>query len=181
MKMPGDATDVADSGLAELRASARGWHGVQMAVLGFIGLCGVLQGSAGEGNPRWLQILAGLMVLLALVLSCLSIAVVATVAWPLQEPEAGHAEVAGRARRRLRTGITITFVAVGVLALAATSSWWPRKAADPGQVQVQTRGAGVLCGALQEAETGLLALDVGGRRILIELQDVAGVRPVDSC
>src|SRR3712207_8556040 len=29
--------------LDELRASARGWHGVQLAVLGFIGLCGVLQ------------------------------------------------------------------------------------------------------------------------------------------
>lgn len=35
------------------RASAKGWHGVQMAALGFIGLCGVLQRDDGD-DPRWL-------------------------------------------------------------------------------------------------------------------------------
>jgi hypothetical protein len=29
--------------LQELSASARGWHTIQMAVLGFIGICGVLR------------------------------------------------------------------------------------------------------------------------------------------
>ena len=37
--------------LTELRNSARGWHGVQLAVLGFIGLCGVLQSGAADDNP----------------------------------------------------------------------------------------------------------------------------------
>ena len=32
----------ADRSLADLADSRRGWHGVQLAVLAFIGLCGVL-------------------------------------------------------------------------------------------------------------------------------------------
>jgi hypothetical protein len=47
-----DETMVGDGRLAELRTSARGWHGVQLAVLGFIGLCAVLQGQADSPAPR---------------------------------------------------------------------------------------------------------------------------------
>ena len=50
--------DQAPSRIAELRGSARGWHGVQLAVLGFIGLCGVLREGAGSGEPHWLQVLS---------------------------------------------------------------------------------------------------------------------------
>jgi hypothetical protein len=45
-------------GLAELGRSARGWHGVQLAVLALIGLCGVLTDS-DPGDPRWLRVAAG--------------------------------------------------------------------------------------------------------------------------
>jgi hypothetical protein len=34
--------------LKELSASARGWHTIQMAVLGFIGICGVLRTADGS-------------------------------------------------------------------------------------------------------------------------------------
>ena len=40
--------------LAELSASARGWHTIQMAVLGFIGICGVLRTSDSPA-PRAIQ------------------------------------------------------------------------------------------------------------------------------
>jgi hypothetical protein len=123
---------ISTSRLTELRSSARGWHGVQLAVLGFIGLCGVLQGTAGEDNPRWLQILAGWFVLLALVLSCVATALVASAAWPVygstrvDQPDVGDEKEIRRTAYRLRAGIAITFVAVTVLAVAATSSWWQR-------------------------------------------------------
>ena len=40
-----------DDRLKELSASARGWHTIQMAVLGFIGICGVLR-TADSPAPR---------------------------------------------------------------------------------------------------------------------------------
>jgi hypothetical protein len=43
--------------LEELSASARGWHTIQMAVLGFIGICGVLR-TTGSPAPRAVQWLA---------------------------------------------------------------------------------------------------------------------------
>ena len=47
-----EAVDVS----ADVRGSARGWHQLQVAVLGFVGLCGVLQRGRPE-NPMWLQTL----------------------------------------------------------------------------------------------------------------------------
>ena len=43
--------------LEELSASARGWHTIQMAVLGFIGICGVLRTTSSPA-PRAVQWLA---------------------------------------------------------------------------------------------------------------------------
>lgn len=68
------------SRIAELRVSARGWHGVHLAVLGFIGLCGVLQPGAGSGEPHWLQVLAGLLVVAALGIACVATVLVALAA-----------------------------------------------------------------------------------------------------
>ena len=91
--------------LAELRVSARGWHGVQLAVIGFIGLCGVLQGGRPD-NPMWLQVCAGILALAALAIACLATFLVALVAWPLyggRRPagdEAAQLERAGRGSSR---------------------------------------------------------------------------------
>lgn len=173
--------------LAELRASARGWHGVQLAVLGFIGLCGVLSKSSGENLPRWLQVTAGLLVLGALVLACLATGLVAAVAWPVYgaappapASDAGSAPDVLAVGRRLRLGIGITYLAVAATALGATSSWWPHRAPEPAATEVTTNG-GVACGQLREARPGALALDVDGRNVVIALSDVLQVRPVATC
>lgn len=164
----------------DLGASARGWHGVQLAVLGFIGLCGVLNEAGSAGNPRWLQLTAGLLVLSALVLQCLAIAVVATVAWPLREQTHADGQELDRDRRRVRRGIAATFVAVGLLALGAISSWWPASEPGAGHVRVGT-SVGILCGRVQGSEPGRLALDVDGRTFVLALGDVTGLQVVDSC
>ncbi len=154
-------------------------------MLGFIGLCGVLQSQTGTTLPRWLEILAGILVLVALVLACLSTAMVATVAWPLSRVPAPGAPgddggVIHRDIARLRRGVGLTFVAVAVLAVAATSSWWPREAGSEGLVEVSAGGQ-VVCGEIEESEQGVLAVISGGQRIVIRMSDVAAVRVVDSC
>jgi hypothetical protein len=177
------------SRLVELRASAKGWHGVQLAVLGFIGLCGVLQGAAGQNGPHWLQVLAGILVVTALVLSCCATALVATAAWPVHEIEEGLSTGDGAEQtlhhtaRRLRLGITITFIAVVVLALGATSSWWPDEGSTggaAGQVEVTT-SQGSACGQLRAGDPGTIAVESSGRLVVIETGDVVQLRPVASC
>jgi predicted small integral membrane protein len=180
-----DADDESTSRLGELRGSARGWHGVQLAVLGFIGLCGVLQRDAGT-RPGWLQTLAALLVLLAFALACVATVLVALAAWPVYAPAArpdtGPAEIA-RTSARLRLGIGVTFVAVAILALATSSTWWPHSsgAAGAASVEVSTPG-GVVCGELgTPSALGRLAVSAGGRLVELALSDVTSVRPVTGC
>lgn len=181
-----EATGAGDGRLAELRGSARGWHGAQLAALGFIGLCGVLQQAGSADAPRFLQVAAGLLVLLALLLSCLATALVASVAWPIQTAagpgDGGRTdeEQLARGGRRLRTGVVTTFLAVAILALAATSSWWPHTSTASSLVELSTAG-GVACGSLGESEPGQVELTVAGRKVVVPLSDVVRLRAVASC
>jgi hypothetical protein len=185
----GSAESHSASRLVELRASAKGWHGVQLAVLGFIGLCGVLQGAAGQGGPHWLQVLAGLLVLVALALACTATALVATAAWPVQELEAGNAagvsvdDALHHTARRLRTGIAITFLAVVLLALGATTSWWPEQesSGDSASLVEVTTSQGAACGQLQAGDPGTIAVQSSGRLLVIATGDVVRLRPVTAC
>ncbi|MGH2897715.1 MAG: hypothetical protein ACRDMZ_03510, partial [Solirubrobacteraceae bacterium] len=77
-----DSIPAGQDRLAELRASAKGWHGIQLAALGFIGLCGVIQ-TGDSTDPRALQVLSGILVLVAFVLACAGIVLVGRAAWPL--------------------------------------------------------------------------------------------------
>ena len=182
-----DADDEGSTRVGELRTSARGWHGVQLAVLGFIGLCGVIQKDAGGTEPHWLKVLAALLVLAAFALACAATALVALAAWPVYGPHARtevSSEELADTSRRLRVGITLTYVAVAVLALGTSSAWWPGGSSDgqvQGSVEVTTR-AGQICGDLVQASgQGVLAVSVGGRVVEIALDQVVAVRPVASC
>ncbi len=168
--------------IAELRTSARGWHGVQLAVLGFIGLCGALN-SSGSDEPGWLQQLAGLLVLVSLVLACVATVLVASAAWPVYG--AAHASVSAAEEiqhtgRRLRTGIVLTFLAVVVLALATSSSWWPSDNGDGDLVELST-ARGSVCGTLVDAEAGTVAVEASGQRVVVPLQDVVTLLPIADC
>jgi hypothetical protein len=166
--------------LGQLRTSARGWHGVQLATIGFIGLCGVLQGGRPD-NPLWLQVLAGILAIAALLLACLGTFLVARVAWPLY----GGPAVADLEREggRIRKGLVLTFAAVALLALGTASGWWPQEAdADGGAlVAVQATNGERFCGTLGEAGPGRLGISVDGSPVVVALADVAAVAPVDGC
>lgn len=178
MSVPQGAAPPSPGGLRE---SARGWHGAQLAVIGFIGLCGVLT-DPGTG-PRWLQVTAGLLVLASLAVACLAVALVASVAWPLYGtgPDPDAAPPGASQRRRLRAGIVLTYLAVLLVAVAATSSWWPVEPDGSGQVEVRAPG-GSVCGRLLASEPGTLAVAAaGGGRVVVRLSEVLSVSPVEGC
>lgn len=170
--------------LAERRTSARGWHGVQLAVLGFVGLCGVLQ--EGEpSHPMWLQTLAGVLVLASLLLACVATYLVGRVAWPLygaRRKAADEAEELARAGRDLPRGLVLTYVAVALLALGTASAWWPTEEDDAGGL-VEARGAAgqTWCGRLAEAQPERLRILTAQRPIAVRIQSLAALRPVDEC
>jgi hypothetical protein len=171
------------SRLAELRSSAQGWHGVQLAVLGFIGLCGVLRPEA-ESAPDFLQGLAGILVVAALGIACFATFEIARVAWPLYTGSKAHAadpsaELA-RAGRQLTRGLLLTFVAVALVALASAVSWWP-KPSGAGQVEVQSADGQTFCGRLSEARQGVIRIEMGDRPVLVAVQSVASMHSVDGC
>jgi hypothetical protein len=179
--------DTGQTKLAALRASARGWHGVQLAVIGFIGLCGVLQGGRPD-NPMWLQVFAGVLALAALVLACVATFLVALVAWPLyggrEPPVTDEAAELERAGRRVKLGLVLTFAALAALALGTASGWWPQDEGDGGGgelVAVQDANGDRWCGALTEASPGSVGVSVDGEPVVVALRDVVAVGPVDSC
>jgi hypothetical protein len=179
--------DEEPSRLAELRSSARGWHGVQLAVIGFIGLCGVLQGGRPD-NPMWLQVWAGLLAIVALVLACAATFLVARVAWPLyggrEPPVADEAAAIERDGRRIKRGLVLTFAAVAVLALGTATGWWPQDEAGGGGgglVTVELTNGQRACGSLEKAESGNLGVSVNGNPLVLPLANVASVTPADSC
>lgn len=174
-----------------LAASARGWHRIQLAVLGFIGFCGVLWGSGTEpAGPAWLQWLAGALVLLALVLAGLATYLVGRVAHPLDRPAtepaagpgAGEPPPVARGARRLRAGIAITYASVAVLAVATLSAWWPAPAGDPAPVvEVRDAAGGAWCGELVAAPAGIVRLDTAEGPVSLPLNGIASLDPVNRC
>ena len=135
--------------------------------------------------------LAGVLVIVALVLACTATALVATAAWPVHEIEDGQSTDDRResrplhdTARRLRLGIAITFIAVVLLAVGATTSWWPEEGSSSGghgQVEVTTNQGGrlpVSCGTEIPAPSRSRA---PGRRSSSRPATSCGCAAVDSC
>jgi hypothetical protein len=128
--MPSDESTASDGSgdpLKRLSASAQGWHTIQMAVLGFIGICGVLR-STSTSTPSVIQVLAAILAVAALAVACIAVFTVGRVAYPVNaaiDDSAGPHEVA-EARRQLHTGIRLTVLALILIVIAALSGWWPK-------------------------------------------------------
>ena len=176
--------------LAELRGSAKGWHGIQLAALGFIGLCGVIQ--TGDAADPWaLQVLSGILVLVAFGLACAGIYLVGRAAWPLYGGEPQTAAVDDEvaiavASRQLTRGLLMTFLSVAALALATATSWWPQEE-EGGDgaattVQVQTDDGRTACGELAEStQAGTVRVVTDGQPVTLSLDAIASVAPVGGC
>lgn len=173
--------------LAELRSSAKGWHGIQLAALGFIGLCGVVK-PADSASPEGLQAMSGTLILVAFVAACLGILFVGKAAWPIYGAQAqpaidGDGAAVDRASRQLRRGLVLTFVSIALVALATTSSWWPGDGtAGATTVEVQAANGQTVCGELAgSAQSGTLRVVTDAQPIELQLGQVASVRPVSGC
>ncbi len=175
--------------LAELRSSAKGWHGIQLAALGFIGLCGVIK--PGESsNPEGLQALSGILILVAFFCACLGIYYVAKAAWPIYGADAEPMADPDRsalavASAQLRRGLILTFLSIALTALATTSSWWPDGegggAGGGANVEVQSAGGQTVCGELAEGGQGTVRIITAAQPVEVQLTQVASMRPVDGC
>ena len=176
--------------LAELRNSAKGWHGIQLAALGFIGLCGVIQ--TGDASDPWLlQVLSGILVLVAFALACGGIYLVGRAAWPLYrgEPEVGDPAAVATTSRQLTRGLLMTFLSIAALALATAASWWPEEGSDGAgggaagaQVELRTSDGQSACGELTaSSQSGTVRLETDSRPVVVALGSVASLAPVAGC
>jgi hypothetical protein len=176
---PGDRLD-------KLSASARGWHTIQMAVLGFIGICGVLR-TASSTTPRAVQWLAAALAVAALAAACVAVFTVGRVAYPVSDATDGASAVpAAGAAARLRAGIRLTIVALILAVIAALSGWWPAasaraSASATAAVAVTATSGQAWCGPLVSGPAGAVSVRTANGVITVPAQAIAQVRPVAQC
>jgi len=164
--------------LERLSASARGWHTIQMAVLGFIGICGILR-TASSSAPRAVQWLAGALAVAALAVACTAIFTVGRVAYPVGDTLDGDRAMAGGSAR-LHAGIRLTIVALILAVIAALSGWWPSPASNPSVAVTSTTGQ-AWCGPLVSGPAGAISVRTASGIITVPTQAIAQVSPVGRC
>lgn len=164
-----------------LAASARGWQRIQLAVLGFIGLCGVLWAGGDSPAPQWAQWIATALVVAALALAILSIYLVGRIAYPIDDPAALRERPRTGVARRLRRGVALTYVSIVVLVLATLSAWVPRDTDAAGTVEMSDATGRTWCGELAQAPAGTVRLDTVDGPVTVRLSAVAQLRPVSGC
>ena len=175
--------------LQGLSASARGWHTIQMAVLGFIGICGILR-TASSTAPRPVQWLAAALAVAALAVACVAIFTVGRVAYPVGDALDGAGATAG-GTDRLRAGIRLTIVALILAVIAALSGWWPAHAssaapaaaagASSAAVAVTGTTGQAWCGPLVSGPAGAISVRTANGIITVPAQDIAEVSPAGQC
>jgi hypothetical protein len=179
--------------LGRLSGSARGWHTIQMAVLGFIGICGVLR-TTGGSVPGWVQWLAGVLAAAALLFACAAVFMVGRVAYPVEAgADVGAADLA-RGGARLRSGIRLTVIALILIVIAALSGWWPKStaagtaagtasgtASGTAAVTVSDNTGRSWCGTLVDGTAGTVSVNTADGTVTVRVSTLAQVRPVAAC
>lgn len=165
-------------GQDKLASSARGWHTIQMAVLGFIGICGVLRATSSPA-PRVVQWLAVALAIAALAAACAAIFTVGRVAYPVGDAADDASAVAGAAAR-LRAGIRLTIVALTLSVIATLSGWWPA-ASTTAAVAVTASNGQAWCGPVVSGPAGAISVRTTGGVVTVPAQAIARIRPVAQC
>ncbi len=156
---------------------------VQLAVAGFIGVCGALWATGEPAGPVWLQWLAAALAVLAFVLGGSAVFLVARVAYPVRERELAGAPGGNAQSRmwgRLRGGIRLSLLALMLVVSATLTAWWPDTSGG-GAIEVRAATGQAWCGQLRDAPTGTVRLNTPDGRVTIPLERIAVLREVDSC
>jgi hypothetical protein len=167
-------------GAHPLQDSAREWQKIQVGVMGFVGICGLLPGAKDATKPTWVQETSAVSALTGLVLALLAVLLIASVANPLTT----RSITASAASRRLTAGIAVTFVAVGLTALAALSGWWPQgeETDRPSAPQLVVRtDASSACGSLLQSGSGTVDLEIKGKQVRVPLDRLKSIEVTDRC
>lgn len=167
----------------ELEDSAHGWLRVQLAVVGFIGLCGALWANGELDGPAWLRWVAAALAALAFVLGSAAIFLVARVAYPVRDtaPAATPGDNArSRKSGQLRGGIVLSLLALMLIVAATLTAWWPDSAGG-GAIEVRDATGQAWCGRLGDAPTGTVRVDTADGPVTIPFERIALLREVDSC
>jgi hypothetical protein len=167
----------------KLSETARGWHTIQIAVLGFVGICGVLR-TADASTPTAVQVVAGVLAAAAFVAALAGVLAVARVAYPL-DPVRTEGDLAGL-RERLRRGIRTTIVALALVVVAALSGWWPHSAdagATTGSASLSVTDAQGRnwCGTLVAGTGGTVSLRTADGVVDVPSGSIAAVETVANC
>lgn len=157
--------------------SAKGWHNIQLGVMGFISLCGVLRMGEEPAGPEWLSWWSTGMSVAAFVSGLISMWMVGGVAFPLY----GGEQMPQNATGRLKGGIGMTFVTIVMMALGALGGWWPASA-EGGSMEVSDPNGNSACGVMMKgAPSGSMWLQTNEGRVTVALKNVAEIRQVTSC
>ncbi|MCV7283266.1 hypothetical protein H7J88_26880 [Mycolicibacterium flavescens] len=163
-----------------VQESAREWQSLQLAVLGFVGLCGVLSGDvSGRTRPNWLQEAGAMAAFAGFAMAVAAILLVATVAHPvITQPRTSAAAIS-----RLRVGIALTFAAAALTAVAALTWWWPQPGSPaPSAPRIEvTTSQGSVCGSPVPGRSDAVALEADGEQIVIPLRRLLALDVVESC
>src|SRR5688572_23008072 len=153
--------------------SAKGWHNIQLGVMGFIGLCGVLSMGETPEGPQWLEWWSAGMAGLAFVTSLLSTWMVGSVAFPLYGFTNPGEAMPASAPGRLRGGIVMTFLSIVMMVLSSISGWWPSGAGGD-KVEVKDARGAAACGTWVEgAPAGSIFLQTSEGIVKIEIGAIA--------
>jgi hypothetical protein len=168
--------------MEKLSGSARGWHTVQMAVLGFVGICGVLH-TADTTVPQGIQLVAAVLAAGAFVLGLVGVLTVGRVAYPI-EPVRTEAELLHRLAL-LRGGIRTTVVALALVVVAALAGWWPHSS-DAGtsasaSVAVSDTFGRTWCGTLTTGPDNAVSLQTAGGTVAVPSNTIAAIATVATC
>ncbi len=180
---PSPAPTTIDGRMEKLSETARGWHTVQMAVLGFVGICGILH-TADSAVPRGIQVIAAVLAAGAFVLGLAGVLTVGRVAYPL-EPVRTDADLVHRVAQ-LRGGIRTTVVALALVVVAALSGWWPHPgdaggAAASTSVSVSDTNGRTWCGTLVAGPDGALSLQTANGVVAVPSNSIATIATVSTC
>jgi hypothetical protein len=175
--------------LALVRSAASAWrNGLAALIAGLVGF-GLIKGRSdiGELAPRW-SAAVGILLAAGLAIGGVAAFLLMRAAYgrPPRAEQTDQTSLAAsdhlealRAARNLWWGILLMVVFVVLLVTALGITWYGPGRAEP-RLRIRTDG-GEMCGRVALAQRGQLTIDTVAGRVVVDMDRVTAMRPVDAC